>query len=527
MSTQTIPSPYNFATVEDRVVLLDGSEYPSNDIPFRDGLYGSITVEFEATRPIYIRSAGHHDKDRIAEALGRTGKNPQAILEDPDLEPYSRFYQLPNGGFALPGTSVKGMLRSVVEILSFSRMFGVENETFSFRPPRQQKQAYKHSTTDCLPAAHKTGLKIDIAEAIFGKIGKDKKDISFRGRVNVEPFAALNNPLPMPPHVAVLNGPKASYCPNYLAQEMESSGEVKEYKTYNHSDAKLRGWKRYPVREDNINSTPIDNDPPPKENGSSNYSIATVFAPLGPGTRFRGNIHFHNLRPWELGALLWAIRLGHSGNPDHNHWRHSIGMAKPLGCGLLKLVGIESNFHPFLGGPKDTPDGEYMNIFVEFVLAKLGLEGQDYRALPQVRDLRAMCSTAQLRDPALLKYPEEVGLFADYKKQRRCLHPFERFPKLEKQKPKKSSIEAQAAPPASTPEPAAPAPLEKVQIEITGQNKKGRWKAQVVIGGMPASAVDIGLIEGDLPADIAQGKIYTAEVLGNTPSQLKFRIVAA
>jgi CRISPR-associated protein (TIGR03986 family) len=741
MSTQTIPSPYNFATVEDRVVLLADSEYPSIGIPFRDGLSGAIMVEFEATRPIYIRSAGQHDKGRIANALGRAKSNTQAILEDPDLEPYSRFYQLPNGNFALPGTSVKGMLRSVVEILSFSRMFGVQNDRYAirdlntrqediykgwitknspngfhakpmagwlhlgtdgewhlqpcrhgrvehsllshiqavpfdklasnmyglwknslgvfcrfrkgpwaevpihsnsvggnlamsyveevsaqqssacetpctlvftgrptnkkhrefvfepFRPGQDDpavaeemkadflflhedqddwkaywkgrfiarnpipvfylatesetptpsstavafaagrhihsmglcqmhRLAYARRVRDLLPPLHQNSGGMDIAEAIFGRVSASKGE-SCRGRVSVEPFPALDAPAPMPPHVAVLNGPKASYFPNYLKQEVDIGDRERHYSTYHDDDAELRGWKRYPAHEDDSGSKPLPNDPPDIK-GKVNYAVATVFAPLPPETRFRGAVHFHNLRPWELGALLWAIRLGHAGLPEHNQRRHSIGMAKPLGCGLVKLNSIEMSASPIVSSAL-CGEAECMAEFEKFVLAKLGEPGLPYRDHRQVKDLLAMASIKKPKDPRDLIYPKPVKEFAESKKLGLILQPFENLPadpNYQTPASKNVRVEPSEAPPeVVAPEPVDPAPLVKVQIEVTGQNKKNRWKAQVVIDGMPASAVDIGLIEGDLPADIAQGKIYTAEVLGNTPSQWKFQIV--
>lgn len=628
--SNTIPSPYNFATVEDKVVLLEESEHPSVDVPFRDALSGSIEVTFEATRPLYIRGAGKYDKKSIGDALGRTRNNPEAIASDPVLGPYSRPYQLPDGTFALPGTSVKGMLRSVVEILSFSRMFGVQDDRFGirdlqskqtniykgwitsnspngFRPktraawmylgndgewhlqpcqhgriehhflrglrpdklackmyeawkqpldiycefedgpwqevrihsknakgdlamsyvkgfapqptvqcttpatlvftgcPTHNKHrefvferfqqdhsdpvipatvvsdflflhedqedwkgywksrflrkipvpvfylatesdhpspestsveftanrhlhslglcqmhrlAYARRVRDLLPKAHKNTSGMDIAEAIFGRIS-NVPSASLRGRVHVEPFPALGSPQPMPPHLAVLNSPKASYFPNYLQQTVDADGHVKEYKTYHDSDAVLRGWKRYPARADDAQSRPLKNDPPEK-NGKVNISVATVFAPLPPGTSFSGVIRFHNLRTWELGAILWALRLGHSGDPEQNVCRHSIGMAKPLGCGLIRLTAIR------LDTAKKTTHTEkdLMEAFESFVLARLPDSPRNYREIPQVKDFLAMASVKKPKDPHLLSYPSKVTEFARFKKKRRCLPPF-------------------------------------------------------------------------------------------------------
>lgn len=59
----------------------------------------------------------------------------------------------------------------------------------------------------------------------------------------------------------------------------------------------------------------------------------TKFKPLNSGTKFKSTIKFHNLKKVELGALLSSLTF-------HGHQHevcHSIGMAKPLGYGKLRV----------------------------------------------------------------------------------------------------------------------------------------------------------------------------------------------
>ncbi len=100
-----IKAPYNFVPLSDKVVFPDEwSGRISHDIPFSDGLSGSITVSLTAKSPIFVRN-GHSRED---------AENNTAT--------YQSFSVLPSGEYFLPGTTVKGAIRSVLEIMSFGKM---------------------------------------------------------------------------------------------------------------------------------------------------------------------------------------------------------------------------------------------------------------------------------------------------------------------------------------------------------------------------------------------------------------------
>jgi|GEM_PF-2067770 len=750
---ETIPAPYNFAPVGNHVALLRNDEIPKCDIPFRDGLSGEITVEFQATRPIYIRAEGHHDKNAIQAAIEASHGDPSAAEEEP-LKSYAQFYRLPDEQFALPGTSIKGMLRSVLEVISFSRMFGVQDNRFAVRdlnpkqpnifkewmtkstpegfaakpmagwlhldqeknwrlqpchhariehkllngirkyaasknshenyegwekkldvflkfqrapwevvsipsqtakgnlamsyiekvestssdscqtagtlvftgcPTRKKHRefvferfdakaddpmipeefhrdflflyegqtdwekfwkkrflarqpvpvfylatdspnptsssvsatfkdgghlqslglcqmhrlAYAKRVHDLLPPLHKSTSGMDIAEAVFGRVNEKKDTESLRGRIRIEPFVACSPCEELPAHFAVLNGPKASYYPNYLKQKTDQAGTVESYHTYHDDDAELRGWKRYPIREDSPEARPLPNDPPPNDAGKRNYKVATVFRPLKAGATFKGKIRFHNLRPWELGGLLWALCLGHAGAPANNKRRHSIGMAKPLGCGTLQLTSLDPKVHSISRQSESIDLRRLMEVFEKFVLEHVGedFSEKNFRELPQVQALMSMAATDKLGNPADLAYPEHVKEFAEFKKANLVLLPFissspsPSFPKdpnLKKSKPDPPRDPTMATAPASVEMPPENVVVEEeppkiVVVTITGQNKKGRWQAAVE----DRPKVESGLIEGEIPEGITLviGNTYSAIVLSEVPSQWKFQIV--
>ena len=166
----------------------------------------------------------------------------------------------------------------------------------------------------------------DLAQCIFGYVDnrtqeeKKRKQIeSFRGRVQFGP-AFSGNAEEDHSVTLILNSPKASYYPIYIKQDGNAQGNISgEYRTYN--DGQLSGWKRYVVRRGAyVYPKKMDN---PKLN--------TVIHPLKLGAVFDGCIHFHNLRPIELGALLSALTF-HSTDKCF----HQLGQGKPYGYGKAK-----------------------------------------------------------------------------------------------------------------------------------------------------------------------------------------------
>lgn len=107
-------APYNFVPLSDQVVIPYWSGYVSHDIPFENSKSGKIRLKIEAKSPIYVRNG-----------VPRSGNEKSSL--------HKAFNQI-DGKYFIPGSSVKGMLRSVVEIMSFGRMKNKVNpEKYSVR----------------------------------------------------------------------------------------------------------------------------------------------------------------------------------------------------------------------------------------------------------------------------------------------------------------------------------------------------------------------------------------------------------
>lgn len=176
---------------------------------------------------------------------------------------------------------------------------------------------YKNTLHDAINNSSENNFsgKMDLAECIFGRIS-NKKNMSLRGRVQFED-AVAKNAEPDKMVDTILGNPKPTFYPNYI----EQYGDKSEYKTLMDDDVRLRGWKRYPVK----------NAVNPIKVGKDQINVASRFTPLKKGSVFEGKIHFHNLKKEELGALLWAITWGGNANLSH-----AVGMGKPYGYGQIK-----------------------------------------------------------------------------------------------------------------------------------------------------------------------------------------------
>lgn len=194
--------------------------------------------------------------------------------------------------------------------------------------------AYEHSTRDAVLHGQPDAASwdLDFAETLLGRVPFRSEDTykELKGRV-VFGHAVAPKANVLPTVTAVLGAPKASYYPSYVEQKPDER-EVKpgarptgEYRTYMDKGTVVRGWKRYrPFQAANLR---------PPLPAKSTERVQTRFLPLDRGTTFQGTLHLHNVRPVELGALLWAMRLG--GEPEVFH---TLGMARSLGFGRSRIT---------------------------------------------------------------------------------------------------------------------------------------------------------------------------------------------
>jgi CRISPR-associated protein (TIGR03986 family) len=197
----------------------------------------------------------------------------------------------------------------------------------------------------------------DLAETIFGFFGGDQ---ALKGRVAFSDALPAVSDRPVAerdPVRAQLLAPKPNFYPAYVRQVQRDRQEkdkvplvadtvtnrksgVANYTTFMDAESVPRGWKRYPV----ATAVREPNPPPEDRNRNVNTAVQTEFTPMVSGTRLQATIRFHNLRPTELGALVWALTFGEDGAGD-SRW-HALGGARNLGYGATKIRITDATLEP-------------------------------------------------------------------------------------------------------------------------------------------------------------------------------------
>ena len=379
-----ISAPYNFVPLSSQVFLPDWSQQVSHDIPFKDGLSGELHYTLTAETPLLVG-----------------GRQTRANNDHPgEVRPF----KLPDDSYAIPGSSMKGLLRSVMEIAAFGRMNKVDEVRPGLRDISKADSVYATRDLICHTSPvhrQEPGAQhgYDLADLLFGAINSQNQADALRGRVSCEIARAKGQPGPEAQPPTILNSPKPSYFPNYLTQLVDSHSwklrkdkqnqENQQYVTYIRTDASraptLRGFKRYPVR-------PLADAQVQEltDQQRGNRSVQVRLHTLPPQTRFEGRIVFHNLKPVELGALLWVLTWG-----GKAELRHSLGMGKPFGFGQVRIELQADRCRLIPNDPAEpeaalTPERieQLMHAFVQTMTEQI----PEWERSPQILNLLAMAN---------------------------------------------------------------------------------------------------------------------------------------
>lgn len=303
--------------------------------------------------------------------------------------------------------------------------------------PRIPYRLTVHAALQNTSPHHLDRTRPDLAELIFGKVPErrsqrgdgERPTGALRGRVSFEPFWLEGRPQTLPPVKTVLSGPRASFYPHYVQQPEARDGAVPlaplegdarpkpHYKTLMDRDAELAGWKRYPVRDG-------QRTPPPPPSKASEKTI-TRLEPLAPGAELVGRVHVHNLKPVELGAVLWAATWG--GDPK---LRHALGLGKPFGWGQVSLSVEKVELERLRDGAAANDWASHIRAFEEHMERDAGLLAwRDSEQLVQLRALADPRCARALADAGQLQHGSIEGRndFVEVKRAGRVLTPLVPF----------------------------------------------------------------------------------------------------
>ncbi len=120
-----LTSPYNFVPINRQVYYPSWGHLVSMDVPFEDGEDGFIEVTFKNVSPLFTRNGARQERDpKKKETL------TSHIVEDNGKRRYF-----------IPASTIKGMLRSTLEIMAFGKINESEhysNRWFGYRDIAQE-----------------------------------------------------------------------------------------------------------------------------------------------------------------------------------------------------------------------------------------------------------------------------------------------------------------------------------------------------------------------------------------------------
>lgn len=227
--------------------------------------------------------------------------DPRSVSSDPRKAALSIKNKL--GEYIIPGSSLKGMLRTVVETLGNGCLTlfdgGYERGKVNYR--REVPEAFQKCGNN---------TQLCIACRIFGML-KERTGGVFLGKVNIGDAVVDTKSVTTygSMYTAVLVEPKPHHADFYLDTSRSHIAGRKFY--FHHSRDKE------PLTSDRL--VPMGGKP------ANRY-----IDPLDYDTKFHVRIDFTNLEEDEFGVLLLALTL-------EENMRHKIGYGKPLGLGSISI----------------------------------------------------------------------------------------------------------------------------------------------------------------------------------------------
>lgn len=172
-------APYNFIPLNEKVV--EAPEVPDFDRYHKDRHTGYIEVEIEALTPLYIRDTLTPEEYRAKIELEKQNSTHPKTYINPD------FFS-PGGLIRIPGSSLRGMIRTLVEIVSYGKFEFFERKRLYFRGLADRckslRQEYQNKTKDVKAGIlFKSGLDYYIIPTKYRPISNEdaRKIISKKG----------------------------------------------------------------------------------------------------------------------------------------------------------------------------------------------------------------------------------------------------------------------------------------------------------------------------------------------------------
>lgn len=395
--------------------LLNDQKKVSDVIPFDES-------EREGYLTGYVQSSGYMNQKKVVYIIPEIDQDKEKlVLTDEDVKVFQRDFEKKKNGlkrtknvkfFALPSddpsddTSDDPFDTPSGE--PFRPVFYLEmggRICFGYTP--RLRLPYDHTIKEGIPEKHLGGVKddeIDYAKAMFGFVDRDSARAR-KGRLSFSDAVLEGEEVENPSQNYVLEVPKPTSYMDYLKQVPGTS------MTYNDSGFELRGVKQYWLHDEVVDAVQ------PSGDSQSEGEAPKGFAPLDQKSVFRGRIRFQNLKPVELGLLLWSVRLEEDSQMN-------VGKAKAYGYGNVKVsitdlrlldwkkaYGLEQlDFEPYQEGDFEQKVDGYISLYKEQVKQYLSGKVELEPDLPieesysVFRDFFLMKNAKKMPDPKSIEY---------------------------------------------------------------------------------------------------------------------------
>ena len=117
-------APYNFVRLPETIAIPDDA--PEYDQSMFTGLSGYIDLEFTTLSPLYVRGMLTEEQYKIF------GEMNFADLNEDQKQEIAKFFEY-NNTLTIPGSSLRGMFRTLVEVASYSKISEVTGKKMMYR----------------------------------------------------------------------------------------------------------------------------------------------------------------------------------------------------------------------------------------------------------------------------------------------------------------------------------------------------------------------------------------------------------
>lgn len=287
-------NPYDFVRIDWNQPVVRRAA-PRHD-RFDGGLCGRIEGAITALTPIFLPATADVQRE---EAL-RRARRPL------------NFAANGNNQYILPGSSLKGLIRSVVETVGPGCWWLYDGVYRS----RDGHKDIPSNYSDRLPrpfqqCAHADGLCV--ACRLFGLI---KGGTLLLGSVNFDDAVCVAPVEHRPIYTPILDNPKARHSAWYLSRDGRT---VAGRKFFFH----------FPPGQLNVETE--------FKRTNQGVHLNRYLRPLDAGTRFEFSVSFSNIAADDWPVLLYALALERETADQPNGVRHKFGYAKPAGLGSIDI----------------------------------------------------------------------------------------------------------------------------------------------------------------------------------------------